>query len=103
MSTGEVARGASPAALLALIADDPLVLRVLAAYAALELRLADVASPSRHYEVAVLAAVPTDRIPVYLQRLAAARVLEDGGITEIADKLLQTSVQSSLRGRRGTK
>lgn len=103
MSTGEVVRGASPAALLALVADDPLALRVLAAYAALELQLVDVDDPARHHELAALAAVPSDRIPVYLRRLSAARVLADGGITEIADKLLQTTVQSSLRGRRGSK
>jgi hypothetical protein len=92
---------ASPAALLALIAGDRQALQVLAAYAALELRLVDVHDENGLRQIAALTDVPPSRIPICLHKLVMARVLRDGGITELADRLLQSHVQSSLSPKRG--
>ena len=59
-------------------------------------------SPSTS-QIAAIVDVPPARIPICLHKLAMARVLRDGGITELADRLLQSHVQSSLSPRRGKK
>ena len=90
----------SPAALLALIAGDRQALQVLAAYAALELRPVDVRNDDKLRQIAAITDVPPARIPSCLHKLVMARVLRDGGITELADRLLQSHVQASLSAKR---
>jgi hypothetical protein len=93
----------SPAALLALIAGDHQALQILAAYAAQELRIADLQDDYCLRRIAAITDVPPARIPVCLHKLVMARVLRDGGITELADRLLQSHVQANLAPRRSRK
>lgn len=89
----------SEGALLALIIDDSTAMRVLAAWAALELPLASIDSDEVTERIRALVDVRAADIKRSLVKLNAARVLVDGGISEMADKMLQTRVQQHLNGR----
>jgi len=88
------------AALLMLIVDDDQALRVLAAWAALAPLLECERDPEFHTAIAEIANVQARHVPACLARLRAARVLRDQGITELADKMLQTCVQKQLERKR---
>lgn len=89
----------SDASLLALIVDDSHALSVLAAWAAKAPLLSQLDEKTLHVELAELtSSIGTNRVHIALKRLHAARVLVDGGITELADKLLQSIVQSKISG-----
>jgi predicted negative regulator of RcsB-dependent stress response len=88
---------ASEGALLALIVDDDAAIQVLAAWAALELKVATVGARETATAIVDLTGIPFERVTKALGKLRAARVLIDSGVTELADKLLQSHVQSRLR------
>jgi hypothetical protein len=86
----------SDAALLALIIDDEGALRSLAAWAALHPGLSRVLDDDVLGQIAEIAAIHRSQAPATMKRLIAAQVLTDDGITELADKLLQTHVQQRM-------
>jgi len=95
---------ASDAALLALIVDDSHALSVLAAWAAIAPRLDHIDDNDVLMRLMELTSTHgTDRVSKSLKRLLAARVIIDGGITDLADKMLQTIVQCKLGTARGRK
>lgn len=91
-----VAHEATEGALLALIVDDQAALSVLAAWAALRPSIGQISHAATVDRLAFLAGVPLAHVATCLQRLLFARVLVDGGISELADRMLQTHVQSRL-------
>lgn len=86
----------SDPALLALIIDDHRALSVLAAWGALAPMLADIDDPEVLAKLARLAGIQPTAVPVSLMKLRHARVILDGGISDLADKLLQSRVQASI-------
>lgn len=87
-------------ALLALIVDDADAVRVLAAWGALGPQLTQIGDSKVAERLGDLASITGERATRALQKLAAARVIVDGGITEVADKMLQMLVQRQLTGPR---
>ncbi len=83
-------------ALLILIIDDQPTIRVLAAWGAHECMLDDIDDPATHRRLSDTSGVPYGVIKSCLTRLRSARVLVDGGISDLADKMLQTCVQLRL-------
>ena len=93
----------SEGALLGLIIDDTEALAVLAAWGALECPLAvlyEKHDGSTIEQLAMLTKLHPAAIPFILQRLKAARVLVEGGISEMADKMMQTRVSNALGGKK---
>ena len=90
----------SEGALLALIVDDDHALLVLAAWAALDLRIADAQADATIAQLSAIAGVQPLNVRACVARLLAARVLRDGGISDIADRLLQSRVQARLTAPR---
>lgn len=88
----------SEGALLALVVDDDVAMVVLAAWAALGPSIAMLEDEATQRDLARLANVSLELVPTTLARLRAARTLIDGGITDLADRMLQTRVQSRLTG-----
>jgi len=86
----------SDGALLSLIIDDERALLVLAAWGGLALSLDSIDDPSTIERVAAVSGVSTMIAKQKLGTLRVARVIVDGGISEMADKMLQTLVQSKL-------
>jgi hypothetical protein len=68
--------------------------------AALELQLVDLDNESKLDELASLLDLHVVRVRHCIRKLVAARVLRDRGISELADKLLQTHVQAQISGGR---
>lgn len=91
---------ASDAALLALIVDDRQALAVLAAWAAIGPRLDQIADEETITALTRLASVSTHATKGILSRLHLIRVLIDGGISDLADKLLQSCVQNAISGKK---
>lgn len=91
---------ATDGALLALIVDDAAAVQVLAAWAALEPDLIAVHDARTVAELSALSGIPVERTAACVKKLLAARVLQDGGITELADKMLQSHVQTRLMQRK---
>jgi hypothetical protein len=90
---------ATPEALLALIVSDPDAIVALAAWGALDLRLTAAELDATHQQVGDLTGLGPVRAARAFRKLAAARVLTDGGITELADKLLQQHVRQHVTAR----
>ena len=91
----------SDAALLSLIVDDEFALSVLAAWGAVGPSLDRIDDDALHAELTDLVrGGQVSRVRTALKRLHAARVIVDGGITELADKLLQSIVQSKIGGKK---
>lgn len=90
----------SDAALLLLIVDDDKALSVLAAWGGLRVNCADIDSENTVTALMSSTGCPRSVVISKLKILSAARVLRDGGITDLADKMLQTLVQTKLGGRR---
>lgn len=88
----------SDAALLLLIADDRRALGVLAAWGALAPALDKISDEQVVQEIAEISSVHFDQVSIILQRLLRCRVIVDGGISELADKMLQSCVQAQLSG-----
>ena len=90
---------ATSEALLALIIDDSAAMQVLAGWAALGIRLDQI--DSKIDDIADLVGFTVERTRECLRKLRAARVLEDGGITDLADRMLQTVVKTKItQGRK---
>lgn len=85
---------ATDEALLSLIVDDATALRVLAAWGALGLPLT--ALTESMPQLAALSGATMAGVEAVLPRLRAARVLVDGGTTELGDRLLQQRVRTAL-------
>ncbi len=90
---------ATDAALLALVVDDTLAIHVLAAWAALELPLSAIDDGNAIDPIRELVEVSGATVRSSLIKLRAARVLVDGGISDLADRMLQTHVQNRTIGR----
>jgi hypothetical protein len=90
----------SDGALLSLIVDDTKALLVLAAWGGLGCKLIDINDNATIQNIADVSGLSTVSIAPKLQKLLIARVLVDGGISEMADKMLQTQVQGKLGGKR---
>lgn len=86
----------SDGALLSLIIDDDRALLVLAAWGGLALQLDAIDDPKTIEQVAGISGVSAMVVRQKLGTLRVARVIVDGGISELADKMLQTRVQSRL-------
>ncbi len=79
----------SEGAKLALIAGDVDATRVLAAWACSELLVADVAKETTAEHIAELIDGHPDEISIILRRVNATGCLRDGGVSQLADRLLQ--------------
>ena len=90
----------SDAALLALIVDDDDAIHVLAAWVGLDLPVSAADAQSTIDRLAELTTGNPARTRRALDKLRVARVLVDGGITDLADRMLQTRVQQRLHGAR---
>jgi hypothetical protein len=83
-------------ALLALIVDDPIALRVMAAWGALALPLAKLGNDRVLIQLEEVSGATTAQLESAIPKLRASRVLIDGGITELGDRLLQQRVRAAL-------
>lgn len=90
----------SDGALLALIVNDQEALEVLAAWGALRCKAADAMSNQTIHEIMTLLSCRRENVHRCLLKLVAARVLRDGGISELADKVLQNHVHSQIGRKR---
>lgn len=90
----------SDAALLLMIVDDERALLVLAAWGGLQLSLSDVEKTETVLTLAMSTGLSESSVRAKLHLLLTTRVLVDGGITDLADKMLQTLVQAKLDGRK---
>jgi predicted negative regulator of RcsB-dependent stress response len=87
---------ASDGALLSLIIDDDQALLVLAAWGGLALELVQIDDDPTIAALSAAAGLSKDVVTRKLAKLKVANVLLDGGISEMADRMLQTRVQSRL-------
>ncbi len=89
---------ASDGALLAMIVDDKDALAILSAWAALGPPLTSLDDPAFAKELCAIVSISIDRVRISLRKLRLARVLVDGGISELADRMLQQLVSNHING-----
>lgn len=86
-------------ALLALVVGNNDAIAVLSAWGGLALPLMSQHDPVTTQRIGALLGLHQSRVEAALDVLSVARVIVDGGITELADRLLQQIVKQRLQPR----
>lgn len=93
----------SDGALLAWLVDDRSAIEVLSAWAALEPSLDDIEASDLVERIGQLANQSGAIVRRSLRKLHLSRVIVDGGISDLADKMLQSIAQQRLGGAKKAK
>lgn len=89
----------SEGAKIALIADDPLAMRVLAMWACGQFELSHALDNDTADNIADLLGEDPDDVVRALRRAHATGCLQDRGVSQLADRFLQQAALAAVRGR----